>query len=139
MGKKPRSFTVDEEIAEELSARSDLNASGIVNEFLREYLDTSADNQAEAMVRQIKREIREIDSDIEDLEAKRSKKIEQLQEWKERRDDIHNEQKEKALEKVRNCPPDKDIASVQVAAEMLGKTPEEMVEYMKSEDIGVRY
>ena len=138
MAKQPRSFTVDEDIADELSRRNDLNASGVVNDFLREYLDTSADNQAEAMVRQLKRDIREIDSDIEDLESKRQSKVEQLQEWKARRDEIDAEREQDALELVDGAPPDPQNARVQVAAERLEIPPEEMVERMEREGVSGR-
>lgn len=133
VSKKPRSFTVDEEVDEKLRRRQDVNASGLVNQFLKEYLDTSDENYAESMVRQLKREIREIDSDIEDLQAKRTRKVNDLQEWKEKRDKKHAEQREKAMEKVKGAPADPDLACVQVAADMLGITAKEMAEKMEQE------
>ena len=38
MPKQPRSFSLDEDIADILSERDDINPSAVVNQFLRQYL-----------------------------------------------------------------------------------------------------
>lgn len=69
MGKKPRSFSIDEDIAEVLSNREDLNPSGMVNEFLREFVSNGRGEEAALEVR-----ISQLDEDIHDLEKQLERK-----------------------------------------------------------------
>lgn len=85
MPKTPRSFSIDEDVDELLSDRGDINASGLVNQFLRDYvaggkgkeaalelrLDTLDDEIAdqEQSLRQMKRERNRIETQLEDLRS----------------------------------------------------------------------
>jgi predicted nucleic acid-binding Zn-ribbon protein len=68
MGKRPRSFSIDEEIAELLSSNNDLNASAAVNSFLREYVASGRGEEAALEVR-----LEQLDEQISEQERKLTK------------------------------------------------------------------
>lgn len=91
MGKKVKSFSVDEDVANLLSERDDLNASAVVNKFLREYVAEGRGEEAALEIRlnQLDDEIADLEKDLEQkrrerdrienqLEARRSELREQL-------------------------------------------------------------
>jgi len=63
MGKTVTSFSVDEDIADLLSERDDLNKSAIVNQFLREYLAGGDGEEAALRIR-----LERLDEEIADTE-----------------------------------------------------------------------
>jgi len=69
MGKQPRSFSVDEDLAELLSERDDINASAVVNKFLREYLAGGRGEEAALEIR-----LSELDEEIASLETELERK-----------------------------------------------------------------
>jgi len=69
MGKQPRSFSVDEDLDELLSERDDINASAVVNKFLREYLAGGRGEEAALEIR-----LTELDEEIASLETELERK-----------------------------------------------------------------
>jgi predicted nuclease with TOPRIM domain len=69
MSKKPRSFSIDEDIDKLLSNKKELNASAAVNTFLREYVNSGKGEEAALEIR-----LQQIDTEISDLESKLTKK-----------------------------------------------------------------
>lgn len=127
MSKKARSFSVDEDVVEELSARDDMNASAIVNNFLRDYL-AQTDNDQDAVLREINRQIEKKEERIEE-------EREELEELRARREAILNAKEEERsekcselYEKVRRVPKETDHTLVQKVADELDKTPEQVLE-----------
>jgi len=75
VGKQPRSFSIDEDVNELLSERDDINASAVVNKFLREYVAGGRGEEAALEIR-----LNELDDEIADLE----KQLEQKRRERER-------------------------------------------------------
>lgn len=75
MGKRSRSFSIDESIDELLRERDDLNPSGAVNTFLQEYVAEGQSTEAALAVRE-----RQLEDDLAD--AKR--RVEQIEDRLER-------------------------------------------------------
>lgn len=73
--KKPRSFSIDEDVAEILTDRDDVNASAAVNKFLREFLTSGRGAEAALEVRlsQLDEEIAETEKQLERLERERER------------------------------------------------------------------
>lgn len=67
MGKSPRSFSIDEDLDELLSNRDDINASAVVNNFLREYIAGGKGTEAalEARIQQLDEEIADLEKSLE--------------------------------------------------------------------------
>lgn len=67
VGKSPRSFSIDEDLNELLSEREDINASAVVNNFLREFVAGGRGKEAalEARIQQLDEEIAESEKDLE--------------------------------------------------------------------------
>lgn len=79
MPKKPRSFSIDEDVNEMLSERDDINASAVVNKFLREYVAGGRGEEAALEIR-----LNELDDEIADLEK-------ELEQKRRERDRIENQ------------------------------------------------
>jgi chromosome segregation ATPase len=75
VGKQPRSFSIDQDVADMLAERDDLNASAVVNKFLREYVAGGRGEEAALEIR-----LNELDDEIADLE----KELEQKRRERER-------------------------------------------------------
>jgi len=125
--KKARSFSVDEDVVDELSARDDMNASAVVNNFLRDYL-AQTDNDQDAVLREINRQIEKKEERIEE-------EHEELQELQARREAIldakEEERSEKCAElyeKVRRVPKEPGHQLVEDVASQLNKDPETVLE-----------
>ena len=75
MPKKPRSFSIDENVAEILTDRDDVNASAAVNKFLREFLTSGRGAEAALEVRlsQLDEEISETEKQLERLKRERDR------------------------------------------------------------------
>lgn len=67
MSKSIRSFSVDEDIDELLAEREDINASAVVNKFLREYIAGGKGTEAalEARIQQLDGEIADLEKDLQ--------------------------------------------------------------------------
>jgi len=81
MGKSPRSFSIDDDIDELLSNREDINASAVVNNFLREYVAGGRGKEAalETRIQQLDEEIAELEKDLERSRRERNRLEQQLQ------------------------------------------------------------
>lgn len=79
MPKQPRSFSIDEDLNDLLSERDDINASAVVNKFLREYVAGGRGKEAALEVR-----LNDLDDEIADLEK-------QLQQKRRERDRIESQ------------------------------------------------
>lgn len=75
VSKTPRSFTIDEDIAEALSDRDDINASGVVNDFLREFVTGGKSTEAALEVRlnQLDEEIADVEQELTRLRRERER------------------------------------------------------------------
>jgi len=84
MPKKPRSFSIDEDVAEILSDRDDVNASAAVNKFLREFLTSGRGAEAALEVRlsQLDEEIADTEKQLERLQRERDRIEERLRQNK---------------------------------------------------------
>jgi DNA repair exonuclease SbcCD ATPase subunit len=69
VSKKARSFSIDEDLADLLSERDDLNASAVVNKFLREYVAEGRGEEAALEIR-----LNQLDDEIAELEKQLTKK-----------------------------------------------------------------
>jgi septal ring factor EnvC (AmiA/AmiB activator) len=80
MGKSPRSFSIDEDLDELLSEREDINASAVVNSFLREYVAGGRGKEAalETRIQQLDEEIAELEKDLERKRRERDRLEQQL-------------------------------------------------------------
>lgn len=73
VGKKRRSFSLDEDLKRQLDKRENLNASAVVNELLRQYLAQGEAQDIGLRMRQkdIEREIEDVNVEISRLESRR--------------------------------------------------------------------
>lgn len=73
MGKSSRSFSIDDDLADRLSSRQDMNASAVVNSLLRDYLEAgrSADVALHQRREKLEREEQEVDSKISRLQTRK--------------------------------------------------------------------
>jgi len=99
MSKQPRSFSVDEDIDETLSERDDINASGAVNTFLREYLAGGRGPEAamEVRISQLDEDIADLEKDLERKKRERDRLENRIEGRREDRDEVINN----AVEKIR--------------------------------------
>jgi len=93
MSKKPRSFSIDEELADTLSERDDLNPSGAVNTFLREYLSggRGAEAAIEVRISQLDEEIAELEKDLERKCRERERLEDRIRDRQDDRDETIDE------------------------------------------------
>jgi len=86
MGKKRKTFSLDEEVQEELAEREHLNASSLANEFFRQYLFQGEDTDAALQMRK-----KDLDREIESLRQEKGhiqSKIERKQNEREEVKDL---------------------------------------------------
>jgi len=90
MSKKPRSFSIDEELVNSLQERDDLNASGAVNTFLREYLSggRGAEAALEVRISQLDEEIAEAKKELERKQRERDRLQNRISSKHEERDKV---------------------------------------------------
>jgi len=98
--KKVTSFSLDEDIADLLSERDDLNKSAIVNQFLREYLAGGDGEEAALRIRleQLDEEIAETEKELTQLKRERERIQDRLGEKKSQLNEVLDE----VVQKVRN-------------------------------------
>lgn len=100
MGKSPRSFSIDSDIDELLAEREDINASAVVNNFLREYVANGRGTEAalETRISQLDEEISDLERDLTKKKRERDRLESQLER---RRDDVH-EVVDEVVNKIRD-------------------------------------
>jgi chromosome segregation ATPase len=78
--KRPRSFSIDEDLVEILGERDEMNASAAVNKFLREFVSGGRGSEAALEVRlsQLDEEIASTEKKLERLERERDRIEERL-------------------------------------------------------------
>lgn len=81
MGKSPRSFSIDEDLDNLLSEREDINASAVVNNFLREYVAGGKGTEAalEARIQQLDEEIADLEKDLQRKRRERERLNNQIE------------------------------------------------------------
>lgn len=98
MGKKRKTFSLDEEVQEELSEREHLNASSLANEFFRQYLFQGEDTDAALQMRK-----KDLEREIETLrqeQARIDSKIERKQDEKEEVKDMIRQRRKQGQEDI---------------------------------------
>lgn len=90
MPKKPRSFSLDEDIDEILSQRDDINASAAVNQFLRQYVASGDGEEAALRVRleQLDEEIATLSKELEQKKRERDRVESRLDEQREEQNEV---------------------------------------------------
>jgi len=126
VSKKTKSFTVDEDIAEELSERGEINASAVVNNYLREFLDATDYTESEVIIAEINRQIREVDDNIDSLESKRKRLVNRRERIKGREQKAHAEQLDDIMARAATIPADPSNGFVQEKAAEVDMTPEQL-------------
>jgi len=128
--KKVKSFTVDEDIADELSARDEVNASQVVNNYLRQFLDATDRTESEAIIAEINRQIEDVDDELEKLQNKRSNLVDRRERIKEQT----TEKKQEAIDALSNIPKRKltvDNPAVQNWVDKTGMSAKRLVELVE--------
>lgn len=128
MSKKPQSFSIDEDIKEELEHRDDLNASAVVNNYLREFLDATDATEEEVIIREINNQIDDIDKEIDRLQNKRERKVRRRERVKGRTERREKEEFEEVMEKLASIPADPEHPGVVNSAERLDMEPEALAQ-----------
>jgi hypothetical protein len=122
--KEARSFSIDADLKEELQHRNDLNASAVVNSYLREFLDATDATEEEVIIREINKQIENIDDDIEELEEERERLVNRKERIKKRADEREEEAVEDTLHRLNNVPANPENGFVVEAAQDLDMEPE---------------
>jgi predicted nucleic acid-binding Zn-ribbon protein len=108
MSKDRRSFSIDQEIKRELERRNDINASGVVNKFLHEFLFDSEASHEEAAIEMM---LKDVNHQIETKEEELDRLHSRREDLEERLDEIRSsgvsEDLEEAFETVENIYEDR--------------------------------
>ena len=93
MPKTPRSFSIDEDLDEVLADRDDINASGLVNQFLRDYVAGGKGKEAALELRldALDEEIAELEQDLRQKERERERIESQLDDLRSSTNDVVRE------------------------------------------------
>lgn len=143
MGKETRSFSIDDDVDSQLDHRQDLNASAVVNEFLREYLAAGKAPDAALTMRKER-----LEDQLEDARAEKNRLKSRISRLERELEDVRQQintrrnQKSQAVldfaEKVRagrfpreNIGPDN--AAIKNAAGKAGITPDRFVDQLEAE------
>lgn len=86
MAKDRRSFSIDEDVASQLSHREDLNASAVVNEFLREYLAAGKAPDAALAMR-----LEKIEHQLENARSEKSRLESRIERLERERDEVQRQ------------------------------------------------
>jgi len=124
MTKERLTVSVDEDVAEYLQQES-VNASGLVNKLVTNYLNGGGNTDE---ILEFRKE--QVRSDYEELAARARRKIEELNELERREEcdnDVSDEERRETLQKVRQVPRDQTHPIVVDAAETLDTTPENVI------------
>lgn len=132
MSKKVTSVSIDEALAKRLEHDEHVNASGLFNQFLKEYYSTGSADGLELRLQQVEREIDETKADLERLEDERDR----LLEMKEQRDEDREPELEEALDVLASIPDEKlgpKNPAVMNHANSLGIAPQRLAEKAKGQ------
>ena len=132
MGKKRISVTVDEDIRDYLQQNDQINNSGLINRFLREYLATGTVDGIQFRLDRLESEIEETRTQLERLKEER----EQLRRIKEAREKEQEEEFEEVVNQLTTISYDKldkDNPAIVAKANELNMTPRELVEHVREE------
>jgi HAMP domain-containing protein len=133
MSKKPKSFTVDEDIAEELSERDNLNASAVVNNYLREFLDATDRTESEVIISEINRQISEVEDEIETLEKKRDRLVDRKERIKSRDEERKQSERDDIISSGSDIPASPEHPWVIDHAAEINMTPIELAQAIADE------
>lgn len=140
MGKKRKTFSLDEDVQQELSSRDHLNASSLANEFFRQYLFQGESQDAALHMRKndLDRKIENTRQEISHLESK----LERLQDEKEQVKDMIQQRRRQGYEEIEDAvetirgSPNFDLSvenpAIQQWAENANMTPERFVEEVEA-------
>lgn len=84
--KKRRSFSIDEDVASQLTDRENLNASGVVNELLRQYLAQGESADAGLQMR-----LKDLDREIDQLKTEKGRVETKIERKKREREDVRRQ------------------------------------------------
>lgn len=132
MAEKDRtSFTIDEDTLEEMRSRDDVNWSGIVNDFLNEFIGSGQSTEAALAVRkqQIEDELADVNAERKRLERELERIEATLEDKRDSRREVFEAFSSLSLEEESQDPSN---AAVENHAKKLGMTPQEfLMKYKK--------
>jgi len=131
MSKERRAVSLDPEVDAYL-ARSEVNASGLVNDLVKRHMNGDAGTDA---LRELRR--KQLKSEIESCEKQAEQKREELETLNEVEDEEEQEQKAKlqdAIDKAKKAPRDPSNPAIQTQAKRVGMTPEEFIAELPERD-----
>jgi len=132
VGKTRKSVTIDDDLAELIDQRDDLNFSAFVNELTRDYFTSgeSTDRALELKLQHIEREIEETKEELDRLRNERNRIEELIEERRDRQEPVVEE-----LRRIADQSPTFDLHedndAVQQKAAKAGMTPSELVERVR--------
>lgn len=124
--KKTKSFTVDEEIAEELEQHPEINASAVVNDYLGTFLKATNKTQEEVVVEQLNERIENKRDEIDEKEEELEELIERRDRILEQMEGKNKEAENEAVEAVSSIPADPTHPLMEQEAEGIDLSPEEL-------------
>jgi len=133
MSKQPRSFSIDEEVAEALTRREDVNASGAVNSFLKKYLASDRGREAALEVRlsQLDEQIADKRKELDRLERERERVEEDLDS---QRAELHDalDRFEEEIERGSSFDLTPDNPVIQKFAAEAGVSPQDFIDELET-------
>lgn len=136
-GKSRTSVSIDEHLHEQVKANPELNLSGLVNDFLQDYLAVGVDDPLTERVRRVEGRLEDLRRERTELDEKIDRVEEQLtalREKKATRDERRHERQAEVVEKLVNIRDDSLTPSnpaVQTQAQQLDIPREELVELVR--------
>lgn len=111
MGKERLSITVDEEVAEEVKNREEINVSGLCNQYLSDYVTSGESERAvlEARVDRLEEDVSDTRETLERKERRLKRAKEQLEAFDKRAED----DLERELGRVQSIPSDPTHPEIQ--------------------------
>jgi hypothetical protein len=124
--KKTKSFTVDEDIAEQLENHPEINASAVVNDYLGTYLKATNKTQEEVVLEQLNERIENKRDEIESKEDELQDLIDRRDAVRERMNGQDEQAKNEAIEAVSSIPADPTHPLMEKEAEEVSMTATEL-------------
>lgn len=134
MSKTVTSVSIDEAMAKRLEHDEHVNASGLFNQFLKEYYAAGSADGLDIRVQQLNREIDKKEDEIQRLEEERDR----LLEMKEQRDEDRAPELDEALDVLGSIPDQKlgpKNPAVVNHANSLGMAPRKLAEKAKGQPV----
>lgn len=132
MGKKVTSVSIDEELSKRLKHDEHVNASGLFNQFLKEYYSTGSADGLDFRLIQVEQEIEKKCDELERLKKERDR----LREAKEQREEERDPELDQTVEQLRSIPEGKlgpkNPAVVQ-QAQNLGMSPQQLMNKIRAD------